>query len=367
MDAAVQQNNLPDLAGALPPADRETRIRDLRLGRRTVHALLNAGLVTVGDLLDLTQAELRRIPQLGVKSLAEIEVELTRLNLQMAQWKESGARATPCPHPRLDPAYSLKLSAIPAAALRRLESHGIHCRCQLDAMSHAALLRTMEFDNQLTGVVAAECHRHRPPAALSQESSLLLPLDHELWRMTAPAGNELHRRIAMAAFGWDGGGRRTLAEVAQSFGVLLAEVGAICARIDAHWRSGAPPLPSLSAALTLIEKAAPCRAEDAEQIVVQAGLATSVLNAEGLTAAATIAGYEYRLTIIGSDPRLIIPRGSEREFNAVIGVVRRSRRLPEPLTAAEIAAAVRQSAAVIVDLQFVERVAALVAKEMSHP
>lgn len=53
--------------------DDSILIQDLDLSARAANCLLRAGLRTLSDLKDLTKFQLRRIRNLGVKSLEEIE------------------------------------------------------------------------------------------------------------------------------------------------------------------------------------------------------------------------------------------------------------------------------------------------------
>ena len=59
-------------------------IDDMELSIRSVHCLLNANIVTIGELVKLTQYDLMRLPNLGRKSLREIREELANYNLALS-------------------------------------------------------------------------------------------------------------------------------------------------------------------------------------------------------------------------------------------------------------------------------------------
>ena len=59
-------------------------IDDLELSIRSCHCLLNANVVTIGELVKLTHYDLMRFPNLGKKSLREIREVLANYNLALA-------------------------------------------------------------------------------------------------------------------------------------------------------------------------------------------------------------------------------------------------------------------------------------------
>ena len=61
----------------------ETPIADLGLRPSVVAALAKDGIVCVGDLTVLTEPELRRVPHIGPKSLADIKAILDGMGLRL--------------------------------------------------------------------------------------------------------------------------------------------------------------------------------------------------------------------------------------------------------------------------------------------
>lgn len=115
LSAAHLREHFSRLAGApaMPEEDaleagaaylRETlakNLEELSLPARVVHALGNAGLVTVADLVQKTEAEVEKVKNLGEKSLEEIKASLASLGLSLGM--------------RIDPAV---LSAVGRGGLR---------------------------------------------------------------------------------------------------------------------------------------------------------------------------------------------------------------------------------------------------------
>ena len=59
------------------------KVGDLPLGRRTQHLIYNDNIIYVGDLIQKTEAELLRTPNFGRKSLDEVKVALSGLDLRL--------------------------------------------------------------------------------------------------------------------------------------------------------------------------------------------------------------------------------------------------------------------------------------------
>ena len=59
-------------------------VDDLELSIRSSHCLINANILTVGELIRHTPYDLMRIQNLGRKSLREIREELARIGLTLA-------------------------------------------------------------------------------------------------------------------------------------------------------------------------------------------------------------------------------------------------------------------------------------------
>lgn len=360
---------------SLPPPEvsrdiARVRLRDLSLSRRTLNALTNAGLVTVGDLLHLSAVEITRIPNLGAKSCSEIERSLRALEVSLRSTPLTAAAAAQrCEHTANDPRYSLRLMEISPAAMRRLEASGIRCTCQLVEVNHAELLRAMDFNTVLTGAVAAEIRRNSegrlrrryhdtvPAAAPGDEPQTL---DAELWSLTAPLVDPERRRLAMAVYGWDGSPRHTLPEIAAEFGIDSGTAAGVCARVEARWKTETARVPRLTECLRLMASQAPVLAAKLEEQLVQQGLSRILLRVEGLLSAAAIAGLEAPFCVLGNETRLVIPKGRENDFNAVVQVVRRIERSRTTLTPEEISIVASQAVEHTIPVEFVRRSLAVV-------
>lgn len=61
------------------------RIFDLGLSARAINCLKNDNIIYIGDLVQKTAAELRRVPYLGISTVAEIEATLAPHGLKLGQ------------------------------------------------------------------------------------------------------------------------------------------------------------------------------------------------------------------------------------------------------------------------------------------
>lgn len=350
-----------------PVSDVErVRLRDLALPRKTTNALLNAGLTTVGDLVGLTAAEVSRIPNLGAKSVIEIERALRPLDIGLAgTTRRPAAAPSRCSHSRFDPELALRQLDVPVAVVRRLESASISCLCLLENLSHSELLRAMDFDTVLTGTLSNEIQRRRAgirPADFSssmrstEAPSGLSGLEAELWSLTSPLVEPRLRHIALEVYGWDGGDRHTLTGIAERHGIDVAAISSLCARVDARWKTESARLPRLEEAIATMIARAPALAIEVESELLAKGLMQRRIAVEGLLTAAAIGGIEAPLTLVGSESRLILPRGRESAFNMVVQIIRKAARNGTALSPEEVTIVARQGGASSIDAEFVSRV-----------
>ena len=63
-------------------------VEDLDLSIRAYNCLKRANIHTVGALMDITETQLSRVRNLGLKSVEEIKVKLDQLGGKMKQWEE---------------------------------------------------------------------------------------------------------------------------------------------------------------------------------------------------------------------------------------------------------------------------------------
>lgn len=73
------------------------RIFDLGLGNRAINCLKNDNITYIGDLVQKSASELRRTPNLGIATVAEIEAALAphglRLGAPLPNWPEEHTHA----------------------------------------------------------------------------------------------------------------------------------------------------------------------------------------------------------------------------------------------------------------------------------
>lgn len=79
-------------ASAKPP---DARIEELDFSVRTYNCLKKANILTIGDLVQLSEADLLRIRNFGRKSLMEVKEKLESLNLSLRPSSETGGARVP--------------------------------------------------------------------------------------------------------------------------------------------------------------------------------------------------------------------------------------------------------------------------------
>jgi hypothetical protein len=94
----------------------QTEIADLDLGTRAYHALHRQGIVTLGDLVEHSTAEISHLPNLGAATLVEIQEMLAARGLRL----RDNSRGDPAP--LLGPAGEIEV--IPADEIITLEIVG---------------------------------------------------------------------------------------------------------------------------------------------------------------------------------------------------------------------------------------------------
>jgi DNA-directed RNA polymerase subunit alpha len=73
------------------PVTKKTRIDDVPFSVRVTNALKNDNIVTIGELLKKTDAELKRIPNFGFVSLMEIHEFLKTAGFKLGEAQDGGA------------------------------------------------------------------------------------------------------------------------------------------------------------------------------------------------------------------------------------------------------------------------------------
>lgn len=135
-------------------ADEQTlaiSVAELDFTVRTKNCLLSEGILTVGSILQHTQADLLKTPNLGRKSINEIKEVLMSMGLQ---W-ESGAHICDTPHLPADqriartiqlnciPSPSAKSSLVAANAIQALFQDSLSLRDHFAALAMQALINPM--------------------------------------------------------------------------------------------------------------------------------------------------------------------------------------------------------------------------------
>jgi hypothetical protein len=120
----------------VPPVNMS--LEDLGLPPRSLNALVDGGILRVGDLVERTRADLLRIPNFGRRALGEVETALERLDLCLAPLPHEasilaryapGAPTAPEASETAKPYVVVRTFAIPefVVELNRLAGAGYRC------------------------------------------------------------------------------------------------------------------------------------------------------------------------------------------------------------------------------------------------
>lgn len=351
---------------------------------RLRNCLSTANIVYIGDLIQKTEKELRKIPHLGRKSLDEAKDFLKEFGLELGikipNWRI-------LPHRELLKTFldqqSLKRLSLPPVLepdkntliklLRRVEELDLSIRSanclnllkikyvgDLVLKTKSELMRKrnmgrksvaeieeklakmgLQLGLQVTGwppnnidnllknfSKKIEEERRRKAEKLHQDLRIN-NLEDELNYLAELARGERNRQIIIKYFGWDGQGPRTLEAVGKEFGMTRERVRQICNNFEESFKKankkGNILTPNLDRSLKFVIDNLPDLADDLEQKLISRGITKTPFSLEGILTAANFLGRKARFRIVYlGGKRIIIKPGSAKIPKIIIRLAKKS-------------------------------------------
>jgi hypothetical protein len=286
-----------------PPSVPEgVSLDDLELETRTRNSLAEEGYeenlealrrVTIGDLLE--------IPGFGARCLVDLLTSLEDFDISVMRYPWASRRFAQIlayevenlltnPNVSLvhrhDPRFEQPLAAVQALLSGRVDYVTLRDLAEAVRDQAADLRRPVELLNALQDV------RMRLDGVVSMR------LEDELLDVTTRGDIPERNRVALyRRMGWDGAGKRTLQAIADEVGVTRESIRKICNRQLAELQHTRPFTPTLTRALTLIEKNAPAPADETERLLQKDSLSRKRFNLESLLSAAEALGWESGVAV----------------------------------------------------------------------
>lgn len=238
------------------------QIDELLLSKRTQNSLFSEDIKYVGDLIQLTEREMLRIPNFGRKCLKEIIDALGCIELCLS------SRACSWPPDNIE-------------ALRNKYSS------RLSKAKERIYLRS-----------------HRVTA---------FSLEEELFDIANQFGAR-NAQIFVQRMGWDGRGGTTLDTVGKKYNMTRERIRQICSKIEKKILLSKPPTSFLTQAIKLVKEGIPEKASVIEEALALNKISSRPFRIEGIVSAAKLFDCELQICIekVGrKKTRLVVPASSE--------------------------------------------------------
>lgn len=304
----------------VPGSVLEQSVQVLQLSVRPSNCLLNAGIGTIRELLQRSQDDLLRIPNMGRKSLDEIRRRLSEVapgGVSSPLTEEAPVRSfslalllpfetcgiPPDTAARLRASRILDVVDLVAKDIEVLRSRAKLELVQLQTLQTTLLRHRLRLGWSLPRWIKDRIEDHRSAFREDAERILgardvvsfetpirqLAPwspscLEQELEALLSPRAREKSLPIVRRVLGWDGGAGATLEAAGQEFGLTRERVRQIIAR---GLQNRPSPVSSfLNRAIKVISEVAPCTAEQAERALLDQEIVRSPIRVEGVLATA---------------------------------------------------------------------------------
>lgn len=269
------------------------KVEELDLSSRAANCLKKRGINLIGELVQKKPSELLDILNFGRRSLAEIRLKLSKMNLDVGigipGWNEENVK-------KVLNDYSL------------------------------------------------EVYRLRRSEAKKRYSSKSGTLEGDLGRLAELAGSERNRDMVIKYLGWDGKGTRTLQVLGKEFEMTRERVRQVFSNfekkvLEAQKVKGIY-LSKVDLALNKVAEQIPRSASDIEFELVRQGVTRELFRLEGLLTAARILGRKPVFIVVRfGNQRFILPQGA---VNSLKTIIQHSRRAVEHRGVATISDIVAQ-------------------------
>lgn len=254
------------------------KVEELDLPPRPANCLKAMGISFVGELVQKKPSELLYINNFGRKSLAEIRLKLTKMNLDVG-----------------------------------IEIPGWNS----------------ENVNKVLSNYSSDLDRLRQSEAKKRYSSKSGILEGDLVRLAELVGSERNRDIVIKYLGWDGKGTRTLQVLGKEFGMTRERVrqvfGNFKRKVLEAQRLKRIYLSKVDLALNKVAEQTPGAASDIEFELVRQGVTKEPFRLEGLLTAANILGRKATFNVTRlRNYRFVIPRGGISYPKVIIRLSRKA-------------------------------------------
>jgi len=320
---------------------------------RVSNCFEHAQLVTLGDLIGMSEAKLLQILGFGRKSLNEVKSFLDELNIRTQMTFKLGvAPCSPSASADLSDLNVVYLHAlrkiasldIPLPTIEILHRLGLHYVAQLTQLradeaaqlipeglaTTTRALSKLGLDFGIT-IPSWENDAMSELAAIFKneisrwEEGAIGFLDFELQSLLVGLVSPQKRQIALRYYGWDGEGGATLEKVGEEFGFTRERIRQIVSRVQLPWGTQKEKLlRALSKAFGIASLTVPVRAETAEEALFKAGIVSRPFRLEGLLNAAELLGNRPKLDIIRSEQtRLLVADDDRKVISSVLSEARK--------------------------------------------
>ncbi len=337
---------IESVSRALPPADpnlarsripsvpKWVSLDDLELEARTRNLLAEEGYEEdLAQLNLLTVDDLLQIPGFGGRCLVDLLTAMENFDLSVVSYPWASRRFS-----QILSYETENLSTNPDASLVHRDDPRFR---SLMLSIHTLLPARTEFFTlrDLVEMVRSQAADLRKPVELINalqdlrirlDTAAHMSLEEELVDLVAGVedgrganANARNRTMLCLRMGWDGGGRRTLQEVADRFDLTRESVRKACNNLLTLLEESRPFAPTLTRSLTLLRKSVPTAADEFEGLLQSDGLTRGRFELEGLLSAAAVLGWETNIRIANVEGRrFAVSAEQERLPAAVLKVAR---------------------------------------------
>lgn len=244
-----------------------------------------------------------------------------------------------------------------------LANAGIETFDQLASMHDAALLQIPNLGYAALAEIRDILHKlgltHHLSAIPRVHEQTRTALEAELWGLTAPAGGDIERGIAMVHFGWDG--RLNVEEIRDRYRLRREVLRHIFLAVETQPVPSTENLVALKRATRFIARHTPLWLDEAEQLLVITGLVRQKVTLAGLLDACRLAAIDAGFTLFRTPRLMAIDPSRIEDCRTVIRSVQHLASIRGTTTIDEVRECAEKLLGHPLDRKFVRRSVALLA------